>query len=177
MRNPSIAILGVVVAAMLTSSPVSAQTPANAAAPCTAPKYRQFDFWIGEWDVTTPQGQAAGSSRITVILGGCVILEEWTGAAGPSRGQSFNIFDARTRRWHQTWVDNGGLLAQFDGGLLDDGSMRMEGTGQPANGKPTRSRMTFTPLPDGRVRQLWENSADEGATWTTAFDGYYARRK
>jgi hypothetical protein len=31
-------------------------------------------------------------------------------------------------------------------------------------------------LPDGRVRQHWETSKDGGATWTTAFDGYYRRR-
>ena len=33
-----------------------------------------------------------------------------------------------------------------------------------------------TPLPDGRVRQHFVESADEGKTWTEWFDGYYSRR-
>jgi hypothetical protein len=27
----------------------------------------------------------------------------------------------------------------------------------------------------GKVRQHWESSADDGKTWTTAFDGLYAK--
>jgi hypothetical protein len=40
-----------------------------------------------------------------------------------------------------------------------------------------RHRITWTPLPEGRVRQFWENSRDEGKTWSVAFDGTYVRRK
>ena len=153
---------------------VQSQTVGSAAPPCTAPPYQQFDFWIGEWKVLTADGKAAGSSRITSILGGCVILEEWTGAGGPSIGKSFNIFDASRKRCHQSWVDNGGTLAQFDGGLTD-GAMILEGPAVGPNGVTLRSRMTFTPLPDGRIRQQWENSSDGGKSWTSAFDGYYSR--
>ena len=148
---------------------VQSQTVGSAAPPCTAPPYQQFDFWIGEWKVLTADGKAAGSSRITSILGGCVILEEWTGAGGPSIGKSFNIFDASRKRWHQSWVDNGGTLAQFDGGLTD-GAMILEGPAVGTNGVTLRPRMTFTPLPDGHIRQQRENSSDGGKSWTSAFD-------
>ena len=34
-----------------------------AARPClTRKESRMFDFWVGEWDVRTPQGQLAGTS-------------------------------------------------------------------------------------------------------------------
>ncbi|MEO6446903.1 MAG: hypothetical protein ABIZ91_02680 [Gemmatimonadaceae bacterium] len=154
----------------------SAQSPASAPAPCAGAAHREFDFWLGEWKVLNPKAQPAGSSKVTSILGGCVILEEWTGAQGPSVGKSFNIYDAATKRWHQSWVDNGGQLALFDGGLVD-GRMVLEGPAIAPDGRPLRTRMTFTPLPDGRVRQLWENSADGGTTSKTAFDGYYSRVK
>ena len=36
-------------------------------------------------------------------------------------------------------------------------------------------RGTWTPNPDGSVRQHFEISADDGATWTTWFDGKYVR--
>ena len=53
--------------------------------------------------------------------------------------------------------------------------MVLEGTGKGRDGKPVRSRITWTPLEDGRVRQHWQLSRDDGATWTTAFDGLYSR--
>jgi hypothetical protein len=37
-------------------------------------------------------------------------------------------------------------------------------------------RWTWTPLGDGRVRQLQETSSDGGATVVTGFDGTYAPR-
>jgi hypothetical protein len=36
-----------------------------------------------------------------------------------------------------------------------------------------QNRITWTPHPDGSVRQLWEQSTDEGKTWQVAFDGLY----
>lgn len=152
-------------------------TVAQGAAPpgCRTPAHRQFDFWLGEWEVRTPSDQPAGTSRITSILGGCVIHEEWHGKGG-SDGESFNIYNSASGTWHQTWVDNGGLLAQFDGALTPQGAMVLEGPGRTPTGAPARSRMTFTPLPDGAVRQLWEFSTDSGKTWSPAFDGIYRRR-
>ena len=29
---------------------------------CTSTEHHQFDFWIGEWDVTLPNGKAAGTT-------------------------------------------------------------------------------------------------------------------
>ncbi len=37
-------------------------------------------------------------------------------------------------------------------------------------------RGLWTALPDGRVRQFFEISADEGETWAIWFDGYYTRK-
>ena len=105
-----------------------------------------------------------------------MVHEEWHGKGG-SDGESFNIYNPSTRTWHQTWVDNSGLLAQFDGALTPQGAMLLEGPGRTPTGAPARSRMTFTPLPDGSVRQRWEFSADSGKTWTQAFDGIYRKRK
>jgi hypothetical protein len=116
-----------------------------------------------------------GTSRITSILDGCVLHERWSGGGG-SNGESFNIFDQTTGKWHQTWVDNGGLVIHFDGGLSPQGAMILEGPGRSPKGEPARSRMTFTPRPDGSVRQHWEYSTDNGASWSTSFDGIYRRR-
>ena len=36
---------------------------------CRAPEYRQFDFWVGNWDIQTPTGAPAGVSIISSVLG------------------------------------------------------------------------------------------------------------
>jgi hypothetical protein len=140
--------------------------------PCAADAYRQFDFWVGTWEVKNAQGDVVGTNRITSILGGCVLMEEWQ-SAGPYAGKSFNIYDAANDKWHQTWVDNGGLLLELDGKLVD-GSMVLKGTRPGRDGTAVVHRITWKPLEGGDIRQTWDSSEDEGQTWTTQFDGLYS---
>lgn len=134
----------------------------------------QFDFWVGEWEVFTPAGKKAGENRIERIAGGWGLLENWEGAGGYS-GRSLNTWLPEQKKWRQFWVGTGGAL-ELTGELNAKGEMVLAGkTSTP--GKPdTMERITWTPNADGTVRQLWEQSTDSGATWTTAFDGLYQRR-
>lgn len=144
---------------------------------CTAAEHHQFDFWLGTWDVTTPDGKPAGENRIEAIANGCALLENWQGRGGVS-GKSVNIYDRHDGRWHQEWVDSGGLRLTLTG-RWDGTRMLMEGT-LPDDDKPGQQvlqRISWTPASDGSVRQLWETSADGGKTWEAAFDGRYVRRK
>ncbi len=146
-----------------------------AAAPsCDSQQQRQFDFWIGDWDVTVG-GQPAGHNRIERILDGCALLENWTGAGGMS-GKSLNFYDAQRAQWHQTWVDDRGGALGLDG-TFTGGSMVLTGARKDAQGKPIVNRITWTALPSGQVRQLWETSTDEGKSWAVAFDGLYTRKR
>ncbi len=155
----------------LSTPPLTAQNPS----PCSAPEFRQFDFWIGTWDVTS-NGNEAGSNVIEAKLGGCVLHEHWTGASG-NVGESFNTYDRTTGQWHQTWVDNAGSLLQLDG-QFTEGAMQLQGTTRGPDGGEVLQRITWRQVdgdPD-HVRQLWESSTDGGTTWTVAFDGHYRRR-
>lgn len=138
---------------------------------CTDPAHRQFDFWVGHWKVADPDGQEVGTNRITRILDGCVLREEYEGSGGYA-GTSLNIYDSSAERWHQTWVDTGGLLLQLDGGM-EDGRMVLAGDRVDREGRPVRDRIAWEPLEDGRVRQTWEVSRDGGETWETIFEGLY----
>jgi len=151
-----------------------APTAAAQPAPCAGQEYRQFDFWVGAWNVFNPQGRQVGTNTIERTLGGCTLHEQWTGA-GANRGFSYNIFDRGSRRWHQTWVDNGGTLLLLDGGLVGT-AMVLRGTTVNAQGTSVLNRITWTPVAADSVRQLWETSADDGKTWTVAFDGMYVRQ-
>jgi hypothetical protein len=143
--------------------------------PCAQAEHRQFDFWIGEWTVTGPGGKLAGSNRIERIEGGCGLQENWTGAGGGT-GRSLNAWSPQDGKWHQTWLSNQGLWLELAGGLRD-GAMVMEGRTIDRKKQTVLERVTWTPQPDGRVRQFWEQSRDGGKTWTVAFDGMYSREK
>jgi hypothetical protein len=154
-----------------------AQNAPNAKPPaCAASEYRQFDFWQGDWDVRDATGKIVGRNRIVSLQNGCALQENWTGTGGVS-GTSLNIYDSDHKRWHQTWVDNSGGLLQLDGGIVD-GAMVLRGESISADAPPKTAlqKITWTPQPDGRVRQLWESSTDSGKTWAIVFDGMYSKR-
>jgi hypothetical protein len=144
------------------------------ATPCAAAEHRQFDFWLGDWEVLGAGGKVAGTNRITRDYDGCVLREQYDTGRG-YRGSSFNVYDAGRRQWHQTWVDTTGTLLLLDGGLVD-GRMVLEGTTLDARGASIRHRITWTPNPDGTVRQFWE-STNAAGEWGVAFDGQYVRTK
>ena len=158
------------IAAAVIASTALAQ---GAASSCNSAKHREFDFWIGEWGVHGPKGKLAGTNSIKAEFGGCVLHERYDTGRGYS-GESFNVYDAPRGVWHQTWVDSSGLLLLLEGGLRQ-GSMVLEGQTVGTGGKTTQHRITWTPNPDGSVRQLWESTDEKGA-WAVAFDGRYTRR-
>jgi hypothetical protein len=168
-----------IAAAVLAAAPAARADDAKPAPKpaCIAPEHRQFDFWLGDWDVRDGDGKLVGRNVLTPLHGGCALLENWTGNGGTT-GTSLNLWDAETHRWHQTWVDSGGGLLLLDGGFAD-GRMVLTGAAPPGPGAPdgTLNRITWAPLPDGRVRQQWESSTDKGRTWKSAFDGYYTKRR
>lgn len=172
MRFTTICLLALILPPF---APLAAQEEPPLAPPsqCTSPEYRQFDFWLGEWNVTS-NGAPAGTNSIVVIQGGCVLQENWQGAGpGGITGSSFNLYDRERQAWHQTWVDASGTLLLLDGGLVD-GAMVLEGERPAPVGKGlVRHRIAWTPNDDGTVRQLWEASQDDGANWSVIFDGLY----
>lgn len=170
-------LLSMVLLLPLLASAQQAETDLPAPAGlCDSQEYRQFDFWIGDWNVTS-DGQAAGTNSIHPVLNDCALQENWQGAGeGGISGSSFNSYDQATGRWHQTWVDSSGTLLLLDGGLVD-GVMVMSGKRPARDGNGmTLHRISWTPNPDGTVRQLWEVSRDDGSSWTTLFNGLYTRQ-
>jgi hypothetical protein len=161
-------------AALVAGGAAMAQTAPKPAA-CQAPEPRQFDFWIGRWQVFTPDGTKVGDNLIEVIDGGCALIERWQGRGGFS-GTSLNSWDASAGLWRQHWVDNQGGLLRL-AGRFEGGSMVLASSGPHPDrtGATRRQRIRWTALPDGAVRQLWEQSDDEGASWAPVFDGRYVR--
>lgn len=148
-------------------------SPAQTPTPVLPSESRQFDFWLGEWEVTNPAGKPAGTSKIESIAAGAGLLENWTGATGYT-GRSLNAWNAAQKQWQQYWVGSDGGVLQLSGGLVD-GRMVLAATRE-VGGRLRTERITWTPNADGTVRQHWEQSSDGGKTWTTAFDGLYRKK-
>jgi ketosteroid isomerase-like protein len=136
---------------------------------CATPSYRSFDFWLGDWEVSNIGSPAkVANARITALLRGCVIREEYEGVDGHA-GQSLTTFDTTRNVWHQTWMTNTGTLLQIEG-EFENGQMVLSGKNQ--QGEIVRG--TWKPV-DGEVRETAVKSADGGKTWEPWFDILFRR--
>lgn len=150
--------------------------------PCSLPAFRQFDFWVGEWEAFSPDSKKGGDSKISILLDSCVILEEWTSAGAQQgliyAGKSFNSYNAASKQWQQTWTDNTGNTTEFLRGEGKDGKIvyYADKVADP-KGIFFMRRLTFTKLNNDKVRQLGERSDDAGKTWTAEYDLEYRRKK
>jgi hypothetical protein len=151
-----------------TSPPIASPPPA-----CQSAEFRQFDFWLGRWKVTNLQGKQVGTSEISRVSEGCAIREQWKSASGKS-GMSINYYEATDHEWHQDWVGGDGTILHLHGGIMT-GTIVLNGKSTSAKGT-VLNRITWTPLPDGKVKQEWAISADDAATWKSTFVGIYEKQ-
>lgn len=154
----------------------------SSAKPCSSPAFRQFDFWIGEWEAYNTNGKKAGDSKIELILDSCTIVENWTSATLVSglryAGKSYNMYNITTGKWQQYYVDNAGTITEYFNGHYESGKMILETANtKQQDGTYKILKMTFYNLSPDKIRQHSESSADNGASWKTDFDLEYRRRK
>jgi hypothetical protein len=169
------AVLFGLAASMLASTAFAAATPPAKA--CTSAAHRQFDFWVGKWDVYPKAAptKLVAHSHIENLYDGCAIRENWMPLTN-SGGGSLNAYNPAKKNWHQFWTDNSNASGSFDGGW-DGKAMVLTGVWpQPAHPEQM-TRMTYTPLKDGSVEQMGVTSDDHGKTWQPSFDFIYKRAK
>ena len=146
--------------------------------PCTASEVRALDFWVGEWDVYRGGSETqVAHSRIEKLYADCAIRENWMPLRGAGGG-SLSGYDPTTKRWHQTWFGSAPGPVFFEGGPVE-GKMVLAGwwPGSGPNGEDGLTRMTYSPEPNGAVRQHGEFSGDHGISWVTTFDFIYRPHK
>jgi hypothetical protein len=143
--------------------------------PCEGiPEASEFDFWVGRWDVRSPDGTPLGESTITRDVGGCVIRENWAGTPGSS-GASMTFYLPSRSQWRHIWIGSAGTHIDLTGELID-GEMRMEGTIEYlGEDEVIAFRATWTQGAGGLVRQHMEQFDLVARTWDPWFDGFYRR--
>lgn len=153
-----------------------AQQPDTTKPPCSSPEASQFDFWVGEWDLTWADS-GKGTNSITKPLGSCVIQEQFADhEANSLKGMSVSVYDPRTRQWQQTWVDNMGGYMVFTGGWQGDRMILSRETTRP-DGTPIMQRMVWRDITPNSLAWDWQSSEDKGANWKTNWQISYVRKK
>jgi len=143
--------------------------------PCVdSPEARQFDFWVGEWDLTWGEDQQ-GSNSITKLWEGCAIQEQFDGApAMDFQGMSVSTYDAALGQWRQTWVDSEGtyldLVGEFENGEMVLFNRRT------INGIENVFKMRFFNIGLDSLDWTWERSEDQGKTWDLRWQIHYQRK-
>lgn len=131
---------------------------------------RQFDFWLGSWDLAWEDG--TGTNEISAIIDGMVIHEQFDGRPGsPLRGISVSAWDSTIGRWRQTWVDSNGAYLDFIGSF-EGGRMILERT--TADG--IRQRMVWFDIESDSLRWNWERASSDGSDWDVLWAVRYRRR-
>lgn len=151
------------------------QAPADCS---SGSKNREFDFWLGEWNVFNKQNIQVGKSVITKIINGCAIQENWTSLRGNSNyvGQSINVYNDEKLKWEQYWFGSGGDIKYAGEGEYKDGAMRFKINDKDNKGPFTANFIFYNDGPD-KIRQFLERSYDGGKTWITIFEFTYNRIK
>ena len=143
-----------------------------AAAPAQIPINQEFDFWLGDWEVTSADGVVLGWSRIVLQPGRRVLHETWSDTQGGG-GNGWLAHNAGGGAWHYVYAGRDGSFAELSGGMVG-GKIMLSGTGHLA-AKPARQlRITWEAGSDGTVRQVVERSGD-GVNWDRPFDGHYRK--
>ena len=164
-------------ALVLLGAATQANTPVLPApsAKCPAPEFRQFDFWLGDWDTFETDNSTPSSiarARIDPIAGGCAIHELYEQTDGLI-GDSILSYDPVRKVWQQTWVTNRGSIMVLSG-AFKDGAVTLEGEAHLRDGKTMLQRITWR-AEGGNVRESAVGSKDGGKVWEPAFDVVFKR--
>jgi hypothetical protein len=161
---------------MFFSISLLAQDTTKTTCKCCTVENSQFDFWLGDWEAYDKAGKKLlGKNKLVKLQDNCIMQENWTSAAGKYTGTSYNFYNSSTKKWEQLWLDNQGGYLKLEGEFKNGNMILSSAPTKDAKGKFYINRITWSPLKDGRVRQHWELTYDEGKTWKTAFDGYYQK--
>lgn len=134
--------------------------------PCDTDAGQQFDFWVGQWDLTWTDAKGneqKGTNHIRKVLDSCIVEENFDG--GGFKGRSYSVYNTKTKEWQQTWVDNQGGYLIFTGNMAEKDMVLMGQERQNPKGQKVVNRMVFKDIQKDSLVWHWQTSADDGKTW------------
>lgn len=140
---------------------------------CCQGHYQDFSFWLGDWVVYDTADTQIGQNLILSLQDKCAMQENWE--SSNSTGTSYNYYNSTDSTWNQVWIDNqGGSLVLK--GNLQDGAMVLRSELVKTPRAEYFNKVTWTPMEDGSVLQLWEFVDENDKVLYEAFRGKYVRK-
>jgi len=177
MSDLRIVVFGFIVTVALSAVPLRAMAQDDNALPpppCSSEEVAQFDFWVGEWNLTWAD-TGKGSNTIRRVLDDCVVLEQFDSTPVMAlKGWSVSTFDANAGKWKQTWVDNQGGYLDFVGGMENDRMVLARSATY--QGKEVHQRMVWYDIQHDEFYWNWERSLDGGEEWQVLWKIHYVRK-
>jgi hypothetical protein len=161
---------------LLASNTSFAQNPV----PCSAPEASQFDFWVGDWELTW-NDTLHGTNKIEKMWGNCTIQENFTDPNTNYWGKSWTVYNRNYKIWQQTWVDSqGGYIALTGNKTGDSMVLTTAERNVPEKISKTKkmiNRMVYYNINSNSFDWCWQSSIDGGKSWTPAWLIHYKRKK
>jgi hypothetical protein len=153
-------------------------------------EYRQFDFWIGEWDVLNRNRPSddtrwfdtgSATARVYPVVAGCGLVEHWRGQAYGNFlvGFSLRAFNPSLGQWDLVllWPNAGEpRFGELAGGFRHNRG-EFYSRGLSAAGDTTLTRLSFSDVTPNSLR--WQNdfSMDNGRSWDSGWIQELNRRE
>ncbi len=142
--------------------------------PCTTAAYKQFDFWVGSWNVYDAKNNLIGKNNVVKMKNACAIQENWSSKTSTSKGTSYNYYNAIDKSWNQVWVDNAGgsLILK---GFYKHNKMVLKSNLISGKKGAYYNQITWFKNSDGSVTQLWELLDVDNTSFNEIFRGTYKK--
>ena len=139
---------------------------------------QDFDFEFGDWTVhhrvKRPTGEwyeFEGTSNTRPVLDGLGSVEDnlFHRPQGDTRGLAIRAYDPASRTWAIWWIDSRASHGALDPpvkGRFENGVGNFYSDGE-MNGKPMRTRFTWSQITKTSARWEQAYSFDAGKTWET----------
>jgi len=151
----------------------------NKNSPCSAAEASQFDFWIGDWNLTYNDTLHA-TNHVEKIMGGCTVQENFHDPNTNYNGKSWSVYNKNINQWQQTWVDDQGGYISLTGGMQGDSIILLTAEKKvPSNISATGkivNRMVYHNITKDAFNWDWESSTDGGNTWKNNWHIHYSRK-
>ena len=143
------------------------------AKPCSAAEASEFDFWIGDWNLTW-NDSLHGTNHIEKLYGNCTIHENFKDPHSNFLGQSWSVYNPNAKLWQQTWVDNQGGYIVLTGNK-EGNNIVLKTQERPTQKGKQQMRMVYENITPDSFDWRWEQSTDSGISWKTNWLIHYKR--
>jgi tetratricopeptide (TPR) repeat protein len=132
--------------------------------------YRQLDFIVGKWSLTSTDGRPIGTAEFSASSGGYAIVGECADNARGTTSTVVAYYEPAASQWKQVWLDDKGTVTELTGQTNDEESLVFDGESIRADGHRLTARVIWDEASDGSVHLSVMLSPDAGDRWEELLD-------